>query len=294
MFDRSRRKPNPNFVSLIIATVLLVITFTMIGFVILSVVVENNFRTNNQTSTERPRPDFELESSNTLLGGTPNPLGMSIFRDTALGFELTYPQAWQKKQKGLTIIFSPSTTGLDPDNLQDAAIWFGIPPDNEADEKQLLTQLQATLAYDNQILDSSRLMIGDQVWQSIRLNFIHESLKSPATAIIATTSRDGVGYYVVAVAPANTWTSLEPGFQSILDSFRFTSQAVLRPTDATPPPTPTPTPTPVTYLVQSGDTFGQIALEFEVEVEALMARNGYDDARVLRTGAKLVIPIKRR
>jgi LysM repeat protein len=103
-----------------------------------------------------------------------------------------------------------------------------------------------------------------------------------------------VGYYAVAVAPAERWNSFEPTFRNIVNSFRFTSEAVLRPTDATPPPTPTPTPTPVIYVVESGDTLLQIALQYGVDVEALATRNGIDDPRSLRTGAKLIIPLRRR
>jgi LysM repeat protein len=99
---------------------------------------------------------------------------------------------------------------------------------------------------------------------------------------------------MVAVAPAAEWEAMQPVFQTILNSFQFTSEAVLRPTDATPPPTPTPTPTPIVHIVQSGETLSHIAVRYGVTIEALAARNNIDDPRTLQTGTKLIIPLKRR
>jgi LysM repeat protein len=111
--------------------------------------------------------------------------------------------------------------------------------------------------------------------------------------MVAVTSRNEVGYFIVAVAPAEQWSTIQPVFQSIMNSFRFTQEAVIRPTDATPPPTPTPSPTPRVYIVQSGDTLSGIAVQFGVSVESLMTRNGIDKPESLQTGAKLVIPTRR-
>lgn len=44
------------------------------------------------------------------------------------------------------------------------------------------------------------------------------------------------------------------------------------------------------YTVQSGDTLGQIATRFNTTVERIAALNNLADPRVLRVGAKLVIP----
>ncbi len=280
-----------NTISIVIAATVLIIAFTLIGFVILSVVLSNNLIPGNNTTLSIPTPDV-LPNTADLQVGTPSPLGMSIYRDTTLGFEVEYPLAWQKKQTGLEIIFSPSVAGLEADDLQEPVIRFGIPADDSTDVTQILSQLQADLFPNSRVLDTSSITIGAQPWQMAKLELSLEQFSGIAT--IAATNRDGVGYYAIVQTPAHQWDTLESRYQSMLDSFRFTSQTVLRPTDATPPPTPTPTPTPVFYIVQSGDTFGKIALQYDVEIEALMARNGYDDARVLRTGSKLIIPIKRR
>lgn len=276
----------------------MVVTFALIGFVALSVLIGNGFGSANNASGEGFTPNPEAAISEVALG-TPDPSGLLTFRSSALGFSVEYPRTWRKHEQGLRVIFSPSEAGLNPDNLQDAAIWFGIPTDNTVDPTALLTKVQSDLipsALNSpaQQLDAFQMTIGGQAWSSTQFNIESERLGGSVIATIAAGSKNEVGYFAVAVAPAEQWDSIEPTFQKILDSFQFTTEAVLRPTDATPPPTPTATPTPVIYVVQSGDTLLQIALQYDVDVEALAARNGIEDPRSLRTGARLVIPMKRR
>ena len=52
--------------------------------------------------------------------------------------------------------------------------------------------------------------------------------------------------------------------------------------------------TPRIYVVQSGDTLSEIAIQFGITAEALAARNGIEDARYLRTGQRLIIPTRRQ
>jgi len=282
--------------------VLLAVTFALIGFVALSVLLGNNFGFSsasilrNSTPVARAVPEA-------MPVGTPNPADVIPFKNAALGFKLEYPRAWRKNEMGLRVVFSPSAAGLEPDSLQDAAIWFGIPADNTTAPADLLARLQRELLSQSQNLSPEqvnlppsnldRLTIGAEPWQTTTLNFETGQL-GPVTARIATTSKNEVGYYMVAAAPAEQWTAMQPMFQAILNSFAFTTQAVLRPTDATPPPTPTATPTPVFYVVQSGDTLLKIAIQFEVDVDALAARNGIEDPRSLQTGTRLLIPYRRR
>lgn len=48
--------------------------------------------------------------------------------------------------------------------------------------------------------------------------------------------------------------------------------------------------TPQTYEVQSGDTLSQIAVEFDVSVDAIAGASGIDDPNVLSVGQELTIP----
>lgn len=70
-------------------------------------------------------------------------------------------------------------------------------------------------------------------------------------------------------------------------------RAVVRPT--TPARTPEPPaagPTPFTYTVADGDTLGDIALAFDVSVQALREANDNLDPRSLQPGQTLLIPIR--
>lgn len=293
-----RRYANSNLVSLVTRTLLLVVTFALIGFVALSVLIGNGFGNETNTPIEGLTPNPVAVIPEVSLG-TPDPSDFLTFRSSALGFSVEYPRTWRKNERGLQVIFSPSADGLDPDNLQDAAIWFGIPPDNTVNLADIIMHVQSSLLPSSlnspaQQLDTSPMLIGGHAWPSTKFNIENERLGGSVIATIAASSKNEVGYFVVAVAPVEQWGSIEPTFQKVLDSFQFTTEAVLRPTDATPPPTPTATPTPVIYVVQSGDTLLQIALQYDVDVEALAARNGIEDPRSLRTGARLVIPMKRR
>lgn len=63
---------------------------------------------------------------------------------------------------------------------------------------------------------------------------------------------------------------------------------------AIPSPTLTPTPDPnaeVTYVVQSGDTMGQIAQQFGLPLESLVVYNDLDDGSRIQEGSLLRIPV---
>ncbi len=225
--------------------------------------------------------------------GTPNPLAMVNYKDTALGFNLEYPRSWRKSQSGLRVVLSPSGRGLNPDHLEDAAIWVGIPANGTTDPAELLLQTQLQLAPSSQTVNRGPLSIGGETWQSMQVEFDSPTL-GPSVATIAAATKNQVGYYLVATAPAAEWNRIQPVYQNILRNFSFTTQAVLRPTDATPPPTPTPTPTPIFHIVQSGDTLSHISVKFNVSIEAIMERNGLDQQSIIRPGDKLIIPRPRR
>lgn len=289
---RTNKISDRQFVSSVVAVLLLVVTFVLIGFVALSVLMGNSFSFGSQRAAQAPLPQPALAPQ--ASAGTPIAAEMMTYKSSALGFNLKYPGAWHKNEKGLRVIFSPSAAGLNPDNLQNTAIWFGIPASNIVDPAELITHIHADLLPGGQPVKNNTLMAGGQPWQAVQVSFVDTESAAPMIAQIAATSKNEVGYYAVAIAPAEQWAGVEPTFQSMFNSFNFTTEAVLRPTDATPPPTPTATPTPVIYVVKSGDTLLQIALQYGVDVEALAARNGIDDPRSLQTGARLVIPLRRQ
>lgn len=268
---------------------LVILIFALIGFVALSVVTGNDFGLGARPQNATP----SLVASAPLAEGTPNPLGMISFKQTALGFSLQYPRHWRKSEQGLQVILSPSAGGLTPESLNDAAVWFGIPADGSTDTTALLNRTQVDLFPNAHLVSTGSQRIGGQSWPSMRLGFESKGL-GPAQALIAATSRDEVGYFVVAVAPATEWDVFQPTLTNILNSFEFTTEAVLRPTDATPPPTPTPTPTPEFYIVKSGDTLSHVSVKYDVSIQAIMDRNGLTENSIIRPGDKLLIPRKRQ
>ncbi len=73
-----------------------------------------------------------------------------------------------------------------------------------------------------------------------------------------------------------------------------------RPLAATPipistePPAPTATPMPdgpFVYTIQSGDTLGSLALQFDVALEDLLEANNLSEDAILSVGQELIIPI---
>jgi LysM repeat protein len=102
--------------------------------------------------------------------------------------------------------------------------------------------------------------------------------------IIARTSSPG---------PASTVPPASDPVASVL----VTPSPTPRPTHTpTPSPVPTPEPTPIasqaTYKVKTGDTLQKIASHYGVKVAALMAANGITDAKAIRVGQSLIIPVK--
>lgn len=289
---RTIRRLFRNFGSLVAMTLLLILTFSGIGFLTLSVIAGGNLALSNESSFDFPTPQ-RAEAAIEYLG-TSDPSAKIPFKTAALGFELEYPRSWQKNDRGLEVVFSPSSDGLDPAELKDAAIWFGIPTDNLVDPVALLTQLRTRIAPTGEVTSVGKLMIGDQIWHTADISFDNELLAGQATAKIAATTKDEVGYYAVAVAPSEEWPQHQPLFSKILDSFDFTAEAVLRPTSATMPPTPTATPTPIVYVVQSGDTLLYVAATYGIDLDILANRNGIDDPGSLQVGEKLIIPLRRR
>jgi len=295
----SYRRTTPNSPGSILRAILLTFLFIIIFLITLIIAmfllvgpdVELSQIVRLGTPSPGPNPTPTLTVKPLV---TPIAASMTNFRNVALGFAVDYPADWQKRDTTLKTILSPDTTGLYPENLQGAAIWVGIPADDTYEPEDLLTDLLADFPTNTKILETSTLNIDSQPWKSVQLEFRDEERGQTARAMLAAANRNQVGYMIGAVAPTDQWESLQPVFRGIINSFRFTEEAVIRPTDATRPPTPTPTPTPRIYVVQSGDTLSGIAVQFGVTVEALMLRNNIEDPRSLRSGQTLVIPTRRQ
>lgn len=285
-----QNEPSAIFIALPIIFVLIIITLIVVATLFLTDFFGwGQILLGRPTPTARPTPALAINPA-----GTPELLGMTPFHSAALGFKLQYPNGWRKKEYTLEAIFSPSPGGLTPNDLQDSALWVGIPPNDILDHGEILQGVLADFSPHVEISNQKIINLAGESWTWVEFSFAGQNLGETGRGIAAATNKNEVGYFFVAAAPATQWNSRESAFQEMLNSFQFTEEAVFRPTDATPPPTPTPTSTPVFYIVQSGDTLLGIAIAYDVDVDILAARNGIEDPRSLRTGQRLIIPLKRR
>jgi LysM repeat protein len=292
--QKPHRTPGDVFRAILIGLVLVIIfSVTLITAALLLVDGDLNFE--SVAALDRPVP--ARNSTPTVAPAplvTPIAASMTTLRSVALGFAIDYPADWTKEERTLEVAFSPADGDLDPDEQPAAVLRVGIPANDNTEPERLLAELLADFPATAQTLNTGTMSIANQPWRSSQISFADEDSGETRIALLATTNRNDVGYLIVAVAPASEWPSLQPIFEGMISSFRFTDELVIRPTDATPPPTPTPTPTPQIYVVQPGDTLSGIAVRFDVTIEALANRNGIDQPENLRSGQRLVIPRPRR
>lgn len=128
-------------------------------------------------------------------------------------------------------------------------------------------------------------------------------------------SRTTLQFRFVATAPEMTvfveysskWGMKNNGV--FMDALRLEPLEMAQPPTATPPPapptatpgpspTPMPTPTPrpdgaIVHVVQSGDTLGAIALQYDISIDELRELNAgsIGDDNLIRTGQELVVSI---
>ena len=79
-----------------------------------------------------------------------------------------------------------------------------------------------------------------------------------------------------------------PSTPTVLPVLQEGATEAVQPTPATL--TPTVTPTPIIHIVQSGETLGAIAAQYDVSVEALQLVNGIDNPLLLQVNQELIIP----
>ncbi len=173
----------------------------------------------NATPTLGPTPTNSPEPVT-----TPTAFSMTSFSNSALGFSLDYPKGWQKKEDDRSAIFSPSADGLDADKLKDIAMWIGVPADKKAAITDLLAEVLSGFPADAKTLNEGTISIASQTWTSTQIRFKNEDLGGEGIATLAVTTKDGTGYYLVAVAPAEKWNPTQPIFQEMINSFRFTAK----------------------------------------------------------------------
>ncbi|MDD5468668.1 MAG: LysM peptidoglycan-binding domain-containing protein [Anaerolineales bacterium] len=106
-----------------------------------------------------------------------------------------------------------------------------------------------------------------------------------------------------AVLPENSpsWSASNSGAASGIPSAthpavalpptRLPGAPLLTPTPDAPHPLPSPRSEPEQYVVQYGDTLGQIAQRFGISIEQIMNANQLNNPNLLEVGQRLIIPV---
>lgn len=274
----------------------------------------------NLTPTPGPTPTQAPEAL-----AASEPAELVTFSSETLDLTLEHPEDWQIEEDDSSVILSPSADGLDPENLKDAAFWIARSDQEDVSISDLLAEVLERFPADAETLNQGTISIASRTWTSAQIRFEDEGLGGQGIATLAVTNKDGVGYSLVAVAPAQTWNSIQPTYQEMINSFRFGAESVpvaaastpaageeedsgTRPDEAdeettggagtpaatktasTPTPTPKVEATPVVHVVQSGDTLLAIANQYRIDVDLLATENGITDPSSLQLGQELVIP----
>ncbi len=186
-------------------------------------------------------PNFTPTKAPTLVPtkslATPTPSKLVSFNSKTLDLGMEYPDGWQVKEDTDVVIFSPSDEGLDAKSFINSAMRV-----SRSTEKTTVSDLlAATLAQfplDAQTLNEGTISIASHTWTSVQIRFDDKNSGKQDVASLAVTAKDGQGYSLVAVAPANEWNSMRELFQVMLNSFHFatTDESVTAvPTSSEPP-----------------------------------------------------------
>ena len=256
---------------------------------------------------------------------TPEPAVLTIFTSSDLDLTLEYPENWEMDDDTSRVIFSPSAAGLDSADLKDTAFWVEKSDKEDEAISDLLAAILANFPTDVETLNNGTISIASQTWTSVQIRFADEDLGGQGIATLAVTTKDGVGYTLVAMSPASLWSTLRPTFQEMINSFRFGVEDVPlattggggiargtgtpasasetggdeEGTSSTPAatrttPAATPTPivdaTPVVHVIKAGDTLGAIAAQYGVDIDLLAEENGITDPGSLSLDQELIIP----
>ena len=241
---------------------------------------------------------------------TPTPASMVTFSSPDLGITLEHPENWEISEEDNQVVFSPSAEGLNTNQFADTSMRIGTPEESNPSISEMLSGVLEQFPSDAQSLNEGTISIASQTWTSTQIRFDDEDLGGQGIATVAVTNKEGTGYFLLAIAPAAEWNSVQPVFQEMINSFRFEVETSLAQensssteSDTTPQsesaassPTPEPSPTvqasldPVVHVIESGDTPLGIANQYGVDVDLLLSENGITDPTSLRIGQELTIP----
>lgn len=157
--------------------------------------------------------------------GSPTPAALATFNSNDLGFSIAYPDGWQTNEEPNYILFSETEGGLSRSTREDTAIWIGRQAGRTTTISDFLEDIMAEFPDDARTLSEGTISIASQPWTSAHIRFDDENLGGEGIASLAVTTKDGQGYYLVFVAPAEEWNGTRPLFQEVMNSFSFDAPA---------------------------------------------------------------------
>ncbi len=143
------------------------------------------------------------------------------FNSKVLDISLDYPDTWESEESTDFAIFSPSADSLDPEDIQDSSFWISAVEDEDVAIADLLVTILEQFPTEAETLNEGTISIASQTWTSTQIQYEDENLGGQGIATLAVTKREGVGYTLVAIAPAPLWNTLQPVYQEMINSFRF-------------------------------------------------------------------------
>jgi LysM repeat protein len=307
----------------------LLVLVVVAGVIIAAVTLLRGRDTTAISSSQAATPTLSsgLPANTPTLGPTPSPTATVLPTDTpvapkaysnsAFGFSLQYPGDWQVKESRQQVAFANDVGGLTTSIVDDVTVTEGVSfvvgrqtESVTQDPMRLLAQLVAGLPTDASAADTGMRAVGEVDWAISQLKLNAPGSAEEITGYVAATYQNGSSYTVLAAAPSSDWDTLSPVFQQMIDSFQFTgppAAAVIAPTQTKPaaltitatavptrltPTAPAATPEATSYVIEPGDTLGEIAIRFDVSIEAIQAANGIDDPATLQVGQELIIPVE--
>ncbi|HRV94783.1 MAG TPA: LysM peptidoglycan-binding domain-containing protein, partial [Anaerolineae bacterium] len=179
-----------------------------------------------------PTPGPTAENSGPV--NTPTPVTYASYSNSDLEVRMDYPDNWLDNEVENTVILAPDTDGLIADSIKGATMRIGQSDEEDIAISDLLTEVLDQFPEDAETLNEGTISIASQTWTSTQIRFDNEDLGGQGIATIAVTTKDGIGYYLIAAAPAQEWNSVQPLFQGVINSFEFVSAEELAKAQPTP------------------------------------------------------------
>ncbi|MCB0209528.1 MAG: hypothetical protein KDJ52_09370, partial [Anaerolineae bacterium] len=174
-------------------------------------------------STPTPGPTAE----DTGVVNTPTAVTYASYSNPDLEIRLEHPDSWLNNEETNEVVLAANADGLQAGSVDAANMRIGKSTTEDIAISDLLTEVLAEFPDNAETLNEGTISIASQTWTSTQIRFDDEDGEGQGIATIAVTTRDGVGYYLVAVAPAQEWNTAQPLFQGVINSFEFVSREEL-------------------------------------------------------------------